>query len=99
LILCTFGLVLPYWQFVPWLAHHGLNLRLFFGQLFSNRVSAFFAIDLIVSAAVLIAFIICDNSGIGARKRLLPVVALLIVGVSLAFPLFLYLREGNRETA
>jgi hypothetical protein len=57
LALCFFGAVLPYWQFVPWVAEHGLNLRLMLGELFANRISAFFGLDVIVSAVVLLVFV------------------------------------------
>ncbi len=43
LILCILGAILPYSQFVPFLLEHGLNLQLFFEQLFVNRISSFFA--------------------------------------------------------
>jgi hypothetical protein len=29
LLLCVVGPVPPYWQFLPWVGIHGLNLRLF----------------------------------------------------------------------
>ncbi len=51
------GLVLPYSQFVPWLAEHGLNLPLMVSELFSTRMGAFFGLDVLLSAIVLIAFI------------------------------------------
>jgi len=70
---------------------------LFIKQLFGNRVSAFFAIDVFVSAAVLMVFIYGENFGVGARTKWLPIIALFTVGVSLAFPLFLYMRELKRE--
>src|SRR5262249_10873064 len=41
LICCVLGLLLPYWQFVPWLLEHGLNITLFFHELFANQISAF----------------------------------------------------------
>lgn len=53
LILCILGAVLPYSQFVPFLLEHSLNLQLFFEQLFINRISSFFTMDLIVSSLVL----------------------------------------------
>jgi hypothetical protein len=53
LVMCVVGLVLPYWQFVPWVAAHGLNLRLFVEQMFANRISGFFVLDVLVSAVVL----------------------------------------------
>ncbi len=57
LILCVLGFVIPYSQFVPWLLEYGFNFGLFFRELFANRISAFFAMDVIVSAIVLIWFI------------------------------------------
>jgi len=42
LVLCILGAVLPYSQFVPWLAEHGVNGRQFVQQLFATRVSTFF---------------------------------------------------------
>ena len=97
IVLCLFGLLLPYSQLIPWLVEHGLNIDLFFVQLFGNRISTFFAIDVFVSAAVLLVFIYGENSRINARMKWLPIIALLTVGVSLAFPLFLYMRELKLE--
>jgi hypothetical protein len=99
LICCVLGLVLPYSQFVPWLLEHGLNVALFSRELFANRISAFFALDVIVSAIVLILFI----QGEGKRLRLgllwLPTVGTLLVGVSFGFPLFLFLRQVTLDRA
>jgi Terpene cyclase DEP1 len=93
LFLAVLGTVLPYWQFVPWLAEHGLNVRLLFTQLFLGHVSAFFGLDAIVSALVLFVFIFSE----GTRRKIgmlwLPVAATCVIGVSCGFPLFLYLRE------
>ena len=93
LIFCVLGLVLPYSQFVPWLLEHGLNGPLFFRELFANRVSAFFAMDVIVSAIVLIWFIQSEGKRLRVRLLWLPTIGTLIVGVSLGLPLFLFLRQ------
>ena len=101
LICCLLGFVLPYAQFVPWLLEHGLNVALLVRELFVNRISAFFAMDVIVSAIVLIWFIQSE----GKRSRVpllwLPTVGTLLVGVSFGFPLFLFLRQVtlDRTTA
>jgi len=73
LVCCVIGLVLPCSQFVPWLLEHGLNVTLFLRELFANRISAFFAMDLIVSAIVLIWFIkakanVCESGFFGCRR-------------------------------
>ena len=95
--LCFVGFVVPYWQFVPWVSAHGLNLALFVHELFANRISAFFGMDVLVSAIVLIVFMRVERRRVVIRFRWLPIVALLLVGVSLALPLFLYLRESATE--
>src|SRR5436190_11410618 len=93
--LCVIGGVLPYSQFLPWIATHGLDLSLFFQELFATRVSGFFALDVIVSAAVLIMFIFSE----GHRIDLSPLwfVATILVGVSLGLPLFLYMRQRKLD--
>ena len=98
LILCVMGAVLPYWQFLPWVSQNGLSLPLFFHQLFANRVSSSFGMDVLVSAAVLVVFMRSESSRLRIAGRWLPILALLLVGVSLAFPMFLYMRERNLKT-
>lgn len=97
LVLCFAGALLPYWQFVPWVMEHGMNLQLFVRELFTNRISAFFGMDVLVSAVVLIVFIRVESVRLNIQRRWLPVLALLLVGVSLALPMFLYMRELRLE--
>ena len=101
LILSVLGFVIPYSQFVPWVFEHGLNFGLFFRELFANRISAFFAVDVIVSTIVLIWFIQSEGKRLRLRLLWLPTVGTLIVGVSFGFPLFLFLRQVtlDRTTA
>ena len=97
LVLFFVGALLPYWQFVPWVVAHGMNLPLFVRELFVNRISAFFGIDLLVSAVVLVVFMRVESGRIQIHQRWLPIVAMLLVGVSLALPMFLYMREIRLE--
>jgi Protein of unknown function DUF2834 len=97
LVLCVVGVVLPYWQFLPWVAANGLHLPLFFQQLFSNRIGGFFGMDVLVSSLVLVVFMRVESARMGVRGRWWAVLALLTVGVSLALPLFLYMRELKLE--
>ena len=95
LALCVIGTILPYSQFVPFLREHGLNLQLFVAQLFSNRIGAFFGLDVIVSSVVLWAFVRIEGRRAGVKHLWAPMAATLAVGVSLGLPLFLYLREAR----
>jgi hypothetical protein len=99
LALCVAGTVLPYSQFVPFLREHGLDLRVFVAQMFANRISSFFALDVIVSSAVLLALVAIDGRRAGVKRLWLPIVANLTVGVSLGLPLFLYMRERRLASA
>ncbi len=95
--LCIVGAILPYSQLIPWIATHGLDLTLFFQELFSTRISGFFAMDVIVSAVVLVIFILSEGRRLDLSLLWLPILATLLVGVSLGFPLFLYLRQRKLD--
>lgn len=97
LALCFVGALLPYWQFVPWVMQNGLSLPLFVRELFANRISAFFSMDVLVSAVVLVVFVKIESARLNIRRRWLPVLALLTVGVSLGLPMFLYMRQSRLE--
>jgi hypothetical protein len=93
LVCCVLGLLLPYSQFVPWLLEHGLNVTLFCRELFANRISSFFAMDVIVSAIVLLWFIQSEGRRLRVGLLWFPMVGTLVVGISFGFPLFLFLRQ------
>ena len=98
LAFCLLGLLLPYSQLIPWIMeHHALNMSIFIRDLFANRISAFFAVDVIVSAIVLISFVRIEGTRLGIRLLWLPILGTFFVGVSLAFPLFLYLRQRQLD--
>ena len=97
LLLCVAGTLLPYSQFIPFLREHGLDLRVFVEQLFSTRIGGFFGLDVVVSALALWAFVRIEGRRAGMKRLWVPMVAVLTVGVSLALPLFLYLREQRLE--
>ena len=99
LALCVIGTVLPYWKLLPWVMEHGLNLSLLCQELFATRIGAFFGLDVIVSAVVLFIFIFTEARRIALPLVWLPIVATLVVGVSLGLPLFLYLRQRALDAA
>jgi hypothetical protein len=90
---CVPGALLPWWQFLPWVAEHGFNVRLFFRALFWNGVSGAFALDLIITALVVCCFVLIEGRRVGVRYLWAPIFGTLIICVSFGLPLFLYLRE------
>jgi hypothetical protein len=93
LLLALVGAVVPYSHFLPWVTAHGLDARLVIADLFSNRVSAFFALDVLLSAVVVIFFIRREGVVRKIPTLWLPIAATCLIGVSCGLPLFLYLRE------
>ena len=79
--------------------HRALNMSIFMQDLFANRISAFFGLDVVVSAIVLISFIQSEGKRLGMRLLWLPIVSVFLVGVSLGLPLFLYLRQLELDRA
>jgi len=93
LIAAILGTLLPLSQFVPFIAVYGLDLQLFFRQLFQNHISAFFGMDVILSSLTLWLFVYAEGRRRGMKNLWLYVACNLTVGVSLALPLFLFFRE------
>lgn len=95
LLLCIIGAIVPLSFLFQFLREHGLNMRLFFEQLFANSISSFFGTDVIVSAVCLWVFVYFEGRRARVKNLWAPIAASLLVGVSLGLPLFLYLREAG----
>ncbi len=93
LILCVAGTVLPCSEFILFLRDHGFDLNQFTRQLFANNASSFFAFDVIISSVVLWLFVYTEGTRLRMRNLWVYVAANLLVGVSLALPLFLFARQ------
>ena len=93
LILCVLGIVLPCSQLIPFLAEHGFNVPLIIDQLFANRISGFFGLDVIVSSVVFWIFVFSEGRRQQMKHLWVYIICNLAVGVSLGLPLFLYMRE------
>jgi len=92
LALTVVGAVVPMIAFVPWLAEHGLNLRLLVAELFVNRISTFFALDLILTGVVVAIYARTERPRV--RPVWLVLAVLLSIGVSAALPLLFF--SGRR---
>lgn len=97
LILCVIGTILPYSKFLPWMMDHGLNVALLCEELFATRIGAFFGFDVIVTAIVVILFITAEGRRMALSLLWFPILATLLVGVSLGLPLFLFLRQRQLD--
>ena len=92
LILAMLGFALPYSQLIPFFAHHGFDLSLFWSQLFANRISTDFAFDLIVSSLVFGFFVIREGKKRQMQFLWLYIILNWLIGLSFALPVFLLVR-------
>jgi hypothetical protein len=99
LIFAILGTVLPLRFLIPFLVTNGLDLPLLFQQLFQNNISAFFGVDVIVTSLALWVFVFSEGRRRQMRRLWIFVVCNLLVGVSLALPLFLFFRERKLRIA
>ena len=101
LLLFVIGTIVPLMQFWPWFRENGLDLRLFFDELFSTRIGAFFGVDVMISAVVLLVFAIVEAARLKIKNAGLMlaavILAVLIAGVSSGFPLFLFMRQKHLD--
>jgi hypothetical protein len=93
LIAATLGTILPLSYLIPFLVAHGLDAPLIFRQLFQNNISAFFGVDVFISALALMLFIFSEGRRRAMKHLWVCVLGTLLVGVSLGLPLFLFFRE------
>jgi hypothetical protein len=96
-LLFVLGVALPYAYFVPWFLENGLAVRRFLAELFANRVSASFGMDITVSTVVLLIFATAETFRLKMTRPWLTIAVVFAgtfgAGVSSGFPLFLYLRQ------
>lgn len=98
ILLCVAGTALPLSQFVPWLSAHSLNVPLLLQQATSSNIAAFAWADVLISGIVVTVFVVAEGRKLAMRRLWLPL-SCLVVGPSLALPLFLFQRERHLAAA
>jgi len=93
LILALLGSIVPVAVFAPFVYAHGLAPGLFMKQLFATPVSRFFAFDVLISAIAFWVFMLREGRRVEMKNLWIYVLCMLLVGVSLGLPLFLFFRE------
>jgi hypothetical protein len=98
LIAMVVGTVIPWFYFAGFFDQEGLNLPLFVQNAFVNDVSSGATADLLISILVFWVWSYVDARQKGIKLWWLVIPAVLLVGLSLALPLYLYFRS-EKETA
>ncbi|HWT89140.1 MAG TPA: DUF2834 domain-containing protein [Candidatus Angelobacter sp.] len=99
IVSCLAGIVIPYWFALPFFLIHGANFSLFFEEAFGTRISSFFAADLIVASVIFLVWSWKDARERGISGWWVVLLSNLVVGLSLALPLYLLKRMGGAEDA
>ncbi|WP_374035670.1 DUF2834 domain-containing protein [Bdellovibrio bacteriovorus] len=89
------GTVLPFYYLVPFFMEPGASVSLFLEQLFANSVSRFFAVDLVISSAAFLLWSFFDSKKKNINGWWMILAANLMVGLSLALPLYFYKRSSS----
>ena len=93
LALAILGTVVPYGFFITHFQTDGLGLGTFVQALFVNGAAGGFTSDILISSAVFWIWVFRSK----ARRPWLYVVLNLAIGLSCAFPAFLYARERDED--
>jgi len=89
---CLAGIVIPWWFALHFFVVHGANFSLFFEEMFATRISSFFAADLIVASVIFLVWSWKDSRERGMSGWWVVLLSNLVVGLSLALPLYLLKR-------
>lgn len=99
LLAAVLGTVIPWAFFLSFIADKGLDIPLFVESLFVNGAAGGFSADVLISAIIFWVWSYDDAQGHRVARWWLVLPATFTVGLSLALPLYLYLREAVREKA
>jgi len=93
LILAIVGAVFPYYFFIGFINEWGIDVNLLVQQLFANKISTFFAVDFLISCIVFWVFVYVETKKHKIKEWWICILLTLTVGLSMAFPLFLFFRH------
>ncbi|MDO6590790.1 K+-transporting ATPase, A chain [Loktanella sp. D2R18] len=93
LILAIWGAVHPMYFFVQWFLAEGWSLFALVDAWRANLASTGLTWDLVISAVVLIIWILSEVAKTRNLRSLWAVAATICIGVSCGLPLYLYLRN------
>jgi hypothetical protein len=95
LVLAIVGAIVPYVFFIGHFLESGFHLSVFVGALFANGAVGGFTADLLITSLAFWVWLLHS----GARRPWIYVLLNLTIGLSCAFPAYLYVRSGSDEAA
>ncbi len=98
LILALVGAVVPYIFFMQHFSSEGIGLVGFVKALFANPAASGFTADLLITSSIFWIFMFHQHKRRKGPSPLIFILLNLLIGLSCAFPAYLYARE-RRESA
>ncbi|MEM7034676.1 MAG: DUF2834 domain-containing protein [Chloroflexota bacterium] len=98
LICAILGTIIPWLLFANFFAHEGFNIPLFLQSLFVNGAAGGFSADVLISMVVFWVWSYVDAKQHQIRHWWVVLLTGCTVGLSLALPLYLYLKESKLQT-
>lgn len=99
LVLAIIGAVIPYVFFIQHFSSDGLSLVGFVRALFANPAASGFTADLLLTSAIFWVFMFQQRSRGKGPGPVIFILLNLLIGLSCAFPAYLYARERQKTTA
>ena len=93
------GTAVPWLFFGSFFAANGLDIPAFLAGLVANGAAGGFSVDVLLSICVFWVWSWRDAKELGLNRWWLVLPAGFTVGLSLALPLYLWMREGLRKQA
>ena len=97
LLASIIGTVLSWIFFADFFNDNGFNIPFFIMSLFENGAAGGFSIDILISICVFWIWVFFDARQNNIKKWWLVLPAGCFVGLSLALPLYLYLKTTNDD--
>ncbi len=91
------GTVVPWLFFGSFISANGIDFVAFIRALFENGAAGGFSADILISSLVFWLWSFADAKNLGITKWWVIIPANLAVGLSLALPMYFYLRENAQE--
>ena len=96
LVCAVIGTIVPWAFFASFFAAEGFDIPLFVQSLFANGAAGGFVADVLISIFVFLVWSFDDSRRLGMQRWWVVLPATFLVGLSLALPLYLYMRHDHR---
>ncbi len=97
LLLALTGLGVPFYYFSPFIVEHGIDVELIYAELLATHSALFVTLDLLISAVVVLIYILVDAGKNGVRRYWIAFWGTILLGVSFGLPLYLYFKEKQKQ--